>query len=229
MNEEAITINTSGLVREVRAIVPVRPLGLSEAYSIAERQATMTLERLGIRQPGESLGWVTELPRVEVKLMPRYQMNVLSGVTHYSRGRYLILVNKNDAHARRRWTVAHEFKHLLDYTKSKAMYQQLGYGDETRREQCIERICDHFAASLLMPRMWVKRAYGNRIQDITALAGLFNVSEEAMHIRLKFLGIIDDEPQRITRTYFRRTGWLREWGPPPAPNFDLATVVVSGT
>jgi hypothetical protein len=134
-------------------------------------------------------------------------------VTHYSRGRYLVLVNKNDAHARRRWTLAHELKHLLDYTKSKAMYEQLGYGDETRREQCIERICDHYAASLLMPRMWVKHAYGNRIQDITALAGLFNVPEEAMHIRLKFLGIIDDEPERITRTYFRRTGWLREWGP----------------
>jgi Zn-dependent peptidase ImmA (M78 family) len=132
-------------------------------------------------------------------------------VTHYSRGRYLVLINKNDAHARRRWTLAHELKHLLDYTKSKAMYKQLGYGDETRQEQCIERICDHYAASLLMPRMWVKRAYGNRIQDITALAGLFNVSEEAMHIRLKFLGIIDDEPERITRTYFRRTGWLREW------------------
>lgn len=225
MNES--TTNTSGLVRELRAIVPVRPLGVSEAYSIAERQATMTLERLGIRQPGQSLGWVTELPRVEIKLMPRYQMNVLSGVTHYSRGRYLILVNKNDAHARRRWTVAHEFKHLVDYTKSKAMYKQLGYGNEARREQCIERICDHFAASLLMPRMWVKRAYGNRIQDVTALAGLFNVSEEAMHIRLKFLGIIDDETERITRTYFRRTGWLREWGPPPVPDLDLATVAVS--
>jgi Zn-dependent peptidase ImmA (M78 family) len=107
------------------------------------------------------------------------------------------------------------------------MYKQLGYGDEARQDQQIERICDHFAASLLMPRMWVKRAYGNRIQDIVALAGLFNVSEEAMHIRLKFLGIIDDEPERVTRTYFRRTGWLREWGPPPAPELDLATLAAS--
>ena len=225
MNES--TSNVSGLVREVRAIVPVRPLGLGEAYSIAERQATKTLERLDIRQPGQSLAWVTELPRVDVRLVPRYKMNGLSGVTSYSRGRYLVLVNKNDAHARRRWTLAHELKHLLDYTKAKAMYKQLGYGDKARQDQQIERICNHFAASLLMPRTWVKRAYGNRIQDVTALAGLFNVSEEAMHIRLQFLGITDHEPGRPTRSFFRRTGWLREWGPPPAPELDLAALVSS--
>lgn len=228
MNEE-VTTKTNNLVRTVRTMVPLRPLGLSEAYGLAERQATKTLELLGIRHPGESLGWVTELPRVDVKLVPRYQMNGLSGVTNYSHGRYLVLVNKNDAHARRRWTVAHELKHLLDYTKAKTMYKQLGYGDEARREQRIERICDHFAASLLMPRMWVKRAYGNRIQDITALAGLFNVSEEAMHIRLQYLGIIDRELDRPTRSFFRRTGWLREWGPPPAPDLDLVALAVSST
>jgi hypothetical protein len=228
MNEQATT-NTSRLVDELRAMVPLRPLGLSEAYGLAERQATKTLELLRIREPGRSLGWITELPRVEVKLVPRYKMNGLSGVTSYSRGRYLLLVNRNDAHARRRWTLAHEFKHLLDYTKAKAMYKQLGYGDKGRQAQQIERVCDHFAASLLMPRMWVKRAYGNGIQDVTALAGMFNVSEEAMHIRLTFLGLIDAEPHRITRSFFRHTGWLREWGPPPVPEFDLTALRASST
>lgn len=227
--KEDTTHSASGLVRELRAMVPLRPLGLSEAYGLAERQATKTLELLGIRQPGTSLGWITDLPRVDVKLVPRYQMNGLSGVTSYSRGRYLVLVNKNDAHARRRWTLAHEFKHLLDYTKAKAMYQQLGFGDNARQAQQIERVCDHFAASLLMPRMWVKRAYSNGIQEVAALAGLFNVSEEAMHIRLVFLGIIDEEPQRVTRSFFRRTGWLREWGPPPVPDLDLAALAASST
>ncbi len=226
MNEEPTT-NTNRLVGELRAMVPLRPLGLSEAYGLAERQATKTLELLAIREPGRSLGWITELPRVDVKLVPRYKMNGLSGVTSYSRGRYLLLVNRNDAHARRRWTISHEFKHLLDYTKAKAMYKQLGYGHEARQAQQIERLCDHFAANLLMPRMWVKRAYGNGVQDITALAGLFNVSEEAMHIRLLFLGIIDEEPLRGTRSFFRRTGWLREWGPPPVPELDLAALGAS--
>lgn len=219
------TINPmSDLVRDLRASVPMRAITVSEAYSLAERQATKTWQLLGNRTPGASLGWITELPRVEVKLMPRYKMSSLSGATRYVRGRYLVLVTKNDAHARRRWTLAHEFKHILDYTAAKALYKHLGYGDNERREQLIERICDHFAACLLMPRPWVKAAYANGVQDVAALAGLFNVSEEAMRIRLNYLGILDDEPERPTATFFRRTGWLREWGPAPTPSIDLAAL-----
>jgi predicted transcriptional regulator len=222
------TNQRSELVRELRAPIPMRAIGLSEAYSLAERQATKTWQLLGIRSPGASLGWITELPRVEVKLMPRYTMNGLAGATKYARGRYLVLITKNDAHARRRWTLAHEFKHILDYTNAKALYAQLGYGDAERREQLIEKICNHFAANLLMPRPWVKHAYGNGIQELSALAGLFNVSEEAMHNRLVDLGIVDNEPDRPTPTYFRRTGWIREWGPAPNPDLDFGDFCPTG-
>jgi len=223
MNEPTSNIKTKEVVKTLRAMVPLRPLTVSVAYGLAERQAARALQMLDIREPGLSLGWITELPRVEVKPTPRYKMHGLSGVTNYSHGRYLILVTKNDAHARRRSTRAHELKHVLDYTKSKVIYQSLGYGDELRREQQIERICDHFAASLLMPRTWVKEAYACGIQDLSALAGLFNVSEEAMHIRLSYLGLIDTEPNRPVRTYFRRTGWLREWGPVPESALDFSS------
>jgi IrrE N-terminal-like domain len=222
VNAPTINTNTKGVVKTLRAMVPLRPLTASEAYGLAERQAGRALQTLGIREPGLSLGWVTELPRVEVRPTPRYKMHGLSGVTNYSHGRYLILVTKNDAHARRRWTLAHELKHVIDYTTSKVMYRSLGYGDELRRELQVERICDHFAASLLMPRAWVKEAYACGIQDVPALAGLFNVSEEAMHIRLNYLGLIDDEPDRPVRTYFRRAGWLREWGPAPGTALDFS-------
>jgi predicted transcriptional regulator len=202
----------------------MRPISLTEAYGLAERQATKVWEKLGIRHPGVSLGWVTELPRVEVKLMPRYKMNGLSGATKYTRGRYLVLVNKNAGHAHRRFTLAHEFKHIVDYTTAKALYKKLGYGNVERQGNLVEGICNHFAACLLMPRTWVKNAYANGVQDVTALAGLFNVSEEAMHNRLKYLGIIDSDPDRPTRTFFRRSGWLREWGPAPSPQIDFAAL-----
>jgi Zn-dependent peptidase ImmA (M78 family) len=113
------------------------------------------------------------------------------------------MVNKNDSHARRRFTLAHELKHLLDYTSAPVIHKGLGYGDPARQAQQIENICNHFAACLLMPRMWLKRAWFNGIQDVTALAGLFGVSEEAMSKRLTFLGFLDDEPRPL-RTYFRR-------------------------
>ncbi len=224
MNTNTTTTNLSDLVRTLRAPIPMRAISLTEAYSLAERQATKTWELLGVRQPGVSLGWVTELPRVEVKLMPRFKMNGLSGATKYTRGRYLVLVNKNAGHTHRRFTLAHELKHVIDYTAAKALYTKLGYGDTERQGKLVEGICNHYAACLLMPRTWVKNAYAHGIQDVAALAGLFNVSEEAMHNRLVYLGIVDEEPERPTRTFFRRSGWLREWGLPPKPQIDFGDV-----
>ncbi|MCA1676093.1 MAG: ImmA/IrrE family metallo-endopeptidase, partial [Actinobacteria bacterium] len=142
-----------------------------------------------------------------VHVEPRHAMHGVSGSTTFSKGRYLIVVNKNDAHTRRRFSLAHEWKHLLDYTASDMLYQQFGHGNTHQRERMIERIADHFAACLLMPRTWVKNAWTSGLQDIPALAGLFMVSEEAMRIRLIYLGLLDTH-ERPLRTYFRRMASL---------------------
>lgn len=192
------------IIKELRALMPHRALPLGESYLLAEKQANYALQLLGQREPDVNLGWILELPKVEVQLGPRYKMDGLSGFTTFSRGRYVVMVNKNDSHSRRRFTLAHELKHLLDYTAAPVIHRDLGYGDPTRQAQQIESICNHFAACLLMPRTWIKHAWTNGIRDIAALAGLFNVSEEAMNKRLRFLGYIDDP--RPLRTYFRRAG-----------------------
>jgi Zn-dependent peptidase ImmA (M78 family) len=183
--------------------VPHRALTLSESYILAEKQANRALQLVGQAQPDVNLGWILELPRVAVQLSPRFKMDGLSGFTTFSHGRYVVMVNKNDSHARRRFTLAHETKHLLDYTLAPVIHKGLGYGDPARQAAQIEQVCNHFAACLLMPRMWLKRAWFNGVQDVTALAGLSNVSEEAMSKRLAFLGFLDDETRPL-RTYFRR-------------------------
>jgi hypothetical protein len=199
--------NTKGnIVQLLRALVPTRPLTLSESYTLAEQQASRALALLDIKQPPVDLGWIVDLPRVDVQLSPRYQMDGFSGATTFANGRYLVIINKNDGHARRRFTLAHEFKHLLDYTAAPVIHRALGYGDQERQRQQVEAICNHFAASLLMPRTWVKQAWANGIQDVAALAGLFNVSDEAMAKRLRFLGFIDGN-SRSVKTYFR-LAWL---------------------
>jgi hypothetical protein len=195
------------IVAQVRAIPPLRPLTQGDAYTIAERQATTALRLAGITAPHVNLGWILDLPRTEVQLEPRHQMHGLSGSTTFSRGRYLILVTKNDAHARRRFTLAHEWKHVIDYTTSDVLYRQFGHGDQRQRERKIEQVADHFAACLLMPRPWVKSAWTSGIQDIPALAGLFMVSEDAIRVRLTYLGLLDDD-ERPTHTYFRRVASL---------------------
>jgi len=192
------------IMKNVRGIMPARPVSLGEAYILAERQATELLRQLGVTSVPVPIARLNELPRVEIQVEPRYKMLDKSGFSHrWENGRWLIVVNKSDVPGRRRFTLAHEFKHVLDHSIASVAYARLGNGDPKRRHYQIERICDHFAACLLMPRPVVKRAWGSGIQDIEALARLFKVSVSAMQIRRDYLGLTDGE--RPVATYFRRS------------------------
>jgi predicted transcriptional regulator len=189
-------------MRTLRGIMPARPVSSTEAYMLAERQATELLRLLGVHEVPVPVARLNELPRVEIQVEPRHRMLDKSGFSHrWENGRWLIVVNRNDVPGRRRFTLAHEFKHVLDHSVASVAYAQLGRGDASRQQRQVEHICDHFAACLLMPRMVVKRAWGSGIQDIDALAGLFKVSASAMQVRLDYLGLTDDE--RPVETYFR--------------------------
>ena len=126
---------------------------------------------------------IAELPRIEVRVEPRLPV---SGFSQWSRGRWLIGINQDDAPVRRRFTLAHEFKHVLDH-----VFIDGAYLDAKGRpsDAKAEAICDYFAACLLMPRPWVKQAWVGGVQDQRALAQLFGVSEAAMALRLRQLGI----------------------------------------
>jgi Zn-dependent peptidase ImmA (M78 family) len=58
-----------------------------------------------------------------------------------------------------------------------------------------ERVAEHFAACLLMPRMWLKRDWGRGLQDVTALARRYKVSTTAMRIRLEQIGLVNPQPR----------------------------------
>lgn len=190
-------------MRKLRGIMPARPVSLTEAYMLAERQATELLRLLCVSHVPVPVVRIAELPRVEIQVEPRHRMLNKSGFSHrWENGRWLIVVNKHDVPGRRRFTLAHEFKHVLDHSIVSVAYAQLGHGDASRHQRQIEHVCDHFAACLLMPRTVVKRAWGSGIQDIDALAGLFKVSPSAMQVRLDYLGLTDGE--RPVETYFRR-------------------------
>ena len=192
------------IMRTIRGIMPARPVSMTEAYMLAERQATELIRQLGITSVPVPVARLSEVPRVEIQVEPRHRMPGQSGFSHrWENGRWLIVVNRNDVPGRRRFTLAHEFKHVLDHSIANVAYIRLGQGNASRQQRQIEHVCDHFAACLLMPRMVVKRAWASGIQDIDALAGLFKVSVSAMQVRLDYLGLSDDE--RPVETYFRRS------------------------
>jgi Zn-dependent peptidase ImmA (M78 family) len=190
------------VVNEIRAAMPVRPLTLSEAYAVAELQANKLLELMELHKPAVDIAKIANLPKIEIHLEPRHRMPTLAGFSQWADGRWLIVVNRDSVPGRRRFTLAHEFKHILDHNAARIVYRGIGYGDKKRHDQQIELICNHFAACVLMPRTWVKQAWASGIQDIESLAGLFKVSVEAMNTRLVYLGFIADT-RRPLADYFR--------------------------
>ena len=184
------TNTPNSLLRNLRSIMPARALEAHEAQSVAERRALRLLALLDQHQPAVNVGAIAELPRIEVRVEPALPM---SGFAQWSRGRWLIGINRDDAPVRRRFTLAHEFKHVLDHP-----FALRAYPDAKGRpsEKRAEAICDYFAACLLMPRPWVKQAWVSGIQDQRALAQLFGVSEAAMALRLRQLGLADERLSR---------------------------------
>ncbi len=196
------------IVRQLRALMPMRPLSLSDAYALAELQASKTVALLGVQQfQAVELDWITRLPRLRVVPRPRHEMPNLSGFTQWENGAYLVVINRSDGRTRRRFTLAHEFKHVIDMASKKLIYARLGQGDKDKHDRQVETLANHFAACLLMPKKFVKQAWTSGIQDHEALAYLFGVSLESMTNRLRYLGFLDDLTHPVD-TLFRRESWL---------------------
>ena len=88
--------------------------------------------------------------------------------------------------ARQRFSLAHEFKHILDDPLIDRLSTHLPAG---QRHERAERLCNYFAACLLMPRAWVKRDWCEGRQSTHDLARRYYVSYEAMTTRLSELGL----------------------------------------
>lgn len=207
------------LLARLRRLMPLRPLAYWEHLLVAERQANRLLADQQQTEPGISLEWLSgnTLGNVRVEMKPRWDMEGLSGYAKWADGLWMIGVSKANPQARRRFTLAHEFKHVIDGNRDKLTYQKLT-ADQ------VERIADYFAACYLMPKMLLRRAWTRGLQDPEALAGLFKVSRKAMDKRLAHLQYIDTEPDRPISSYFRRQKiWLNPtdendvvFGPEPA-------------
>lgn len=177
------------IVAQVRAISPRRPLTFTESLHIGEVQAAKLLQLTGCAEGPVPEAIITELPRIDAQ---RTERLIGSGFTTWSRGQWRIRVKASDPITRQRFTLVHELKHVLDAPLDDVIYRHLPPGEERRRH--IEAVCDAFAAAVLMPRSWVKRQWYAGNQEIASLAWLFEVSLQAMHIRLQTIGLIERMP-----------------------------------
>ncbi len=180
---------TPSAVTTLRDMVPLRPLRYSEALRLAELQAQKFLALSGITEPAVPERIITELPKLHVARLSPFPT---SGASHWSQGLWLVAINGSEPTTRQRFSLAHEFKHIVDHR-----FVRLTYSDfpENERHEMVERLCDYFAGCLLMPRPWLKRVYCSGLQHLPDLAEAFGVSQAAVTVRLNQIGLVPSTPR----------------------------------
>lgn len=177
------------VLTQLRDLVPLRPLRRSEALRIAELQAQRFLALVGVTQPPVPERIIAEIPKIEITRLSPFPT---SGASNWAGGRWLVAINGAEPATRQRFSVAHEFKHIVDHRFARLIYCRF---PEAERHDMVEQICDYFAGCLLMPRPWVKRTYCSGVQHLPELARLFGVSQAAMSVRLRQIGLTEPTPR----------------------------------
>ncbi len=201
------TSSTPSILRSLRQLTPHRACSFTEALNLAERQAAKLNQLLAASQPSFQLTGITEdhitgLPRIRIV---REQLPV-SGMSHWNGQEWIICLNHDDPEVRQRFTLLHEFKHIIDHGHTNWLYTTQNPKAFTRRwgrppqltaHEQAEQAADYFAGCALIPRTALKQAWAAGLQTPTALADHFAVSEAAICVRIDQTGIartLDPEP-----------------------------------
>ena len=185
MTTKASTTTERSVLASLRALIPNRIVtSQSEALRVAEHQASRLLELHHIDDGPIPSGLIPELPKIEIELVDA----PVSGASFWNGSAWIIQLNKHENYRRQRFTLAHEYKHIIDHNRADTLY--VGTRD-TEAQQQAEQAADYFAGCFLVPKKLLKRAYYSGIQRTTDLAALFQVSEAAMAVRLRQTGIVE--------------------------------------
>ena len=199
-----------GVVAQLRDVVPSRALSRTESLKLAEQQARIFLTLSGVTEAPVPEWIIGELPNIVIKLSDKLPT---SGATQMVRDKWVIVLRSQEPATRRRFSLAHEFKHILD-----DLYEREYFKDETsiaERHRWVEGVCDYFAGCLLVPGPMLKRAWTTGTQDISDLAEHFDVSRAAMTTRLNQTGLLDDvvpHPRSLPPSNPETPAPPRRWG-----------------
>ncbi len=167
-----------------------------------EKLANKLLEDMGALKPGFEIEKL--VAKLGIQISNEDLDKSVSGYSVAKNGQKLIALNTSAAQTpeRMRFTLAHELGHLLLHSFSdfnlKENERTFFRSDLSSSGTDIFEIeANYFAACLLMPRSLLIKEFHKRCErllvdetDVTALAGLFMVSEQAMVIRMSTLGLL---------------------------------------
>ena len=194
------------ILASLRSLVPARRVRFSEALRIAELQASRLLQLTIVEDGPVPSEVITELPRICVE----YRDIPTSGLSYWDGQAWIICLNRTEPRTRQRFTLFHEYKHIMDHGRAGQLYAN---------DEQAEQVADYFAGCVLMPRNFLKRAWGELIQRPALLARRFDVSPRAISVRLAQIGLAEPvdrcaRPSRFWKRanpgqYHRQLSWTR--------------------
>lgn len=157
---------------------------LKARVAYARQMARKVLDRYDLTGPPVDIEAILKAEGyvIERRLWP----NSVSGVS--LKEQRLIGVNGNHSRVRQRFTLGHEYGHLILRHQTDDIPVSLSSIDqepqEIRYSNVEEREADIFSGELLVPLNFIKRSWA-KCKDIEALAREYEVSRDVMVIQLK--------------------------------------------
>lgn len=176
----------------LRAYLPRQRVTFAAALNLAQRQANSLLAPVDI-DGAVPIEIMTDLPGLRVE----YARQRLPGASFWDTlaKQWVIQLSRTPPWRRQRFTIAHEFKHILDDGHAQLLYH--GTHDLGAAYQA-ELAADHFARCVLVPARALRRAWRAGFTT-TDLATLFCVDENVIRDRLREIGLMDSYRQVAVR------------------------------
>ena len=159
---------------------------LGELFQQVEMLAQRYIKMGGIHSPPVPtvlVGLIDPQRAVEIRTVP---LTVYHGAVWHVNGSWIIQLKGSDISAAKRFTLFHEAFHILAHSKTTPVFRKKR---GTLEGSFNEMLADYFAASILMPREWVKEKWAE-VHDVNRMAKIFDAPELAMGVRLRQLGLI---------------------------------------
>jgi Zn-dependent peptidase ImmA (M78 family) len=121
---------------------------------------------------------------------PQENNKEISGAIDYPQR--IIHINSLDNVGRQRFTISHEFGHMLvhsEYQDEPGWVYDFRLPDVNHKKSIREQEADLFAAELLMPIELLREQLDINAGNLQAVANAFQVSMEALRYRLDFLNL----------------------------------------
>lgn len=175
-----------------------------QSKKMIEKKAESLLKNYQTKEVPTPLDELAE--ELGIKIVYQEFEDNISGFLYREDTNNIIGVNKKHSKTRQRFTIAHEIGHFILH-RGNLVHVNKGYRVNFRNDNSSKAIdfeeieANTFAAALLMPEKEVKKIIKRKLNDgidledsdeLKKIAEHFNVSLQAMIIRLIRLGIIDE-------------------------------------